>query len=104
VKIALVVVGVAVMAALTAARVGVWCDDQRLWQEAVRVSPLKPRPLVNLATVYARTAPDLADETWIQARELSLRRSLEERRITDRLTTINRERLHVDLVAWLNAP
>lgn len=47
---------VAVILGMTVAthqRARVWCSEVALWQSAVRSTPLKPRPRMNLGTAYA---------------------------------------------------
>ena len=55
--LALVAVGT-VLVLTAAARVHVWGDEHRLWREAVRVSPTKPRPWINLGREYALIGAD----------------------------------------------
>ncbi len=47
------IVGGLLLSLLTSSRVHVWGDERLLWMEAVRVSPDKPRPWVNLGKQYA---------------------------------------------------
>lgn len=59
-----VVVGL-LLSLITASRVPVWGDEARLWSEATRQSPQKPRPWVNLANMLAnRGATDMAIRTY----------------------------------------
>ena len=57
VRSALVVAG-AVMVLATAARVHVWGAERLLWQDAVRHSPEKPRPWINLGRLEALDGAD----------------------------------------------
>lgn len=51
-RISILVVGGLVLSLLTATRVQTWRGDLPLWAEAVRQSPDKPRPWVNLGKQY----------------------------------------------------
>lgn len=53
VRASVVVVGGIVLILLTAARVSVYGSERALWAEAVRVSPEKARPHMNLARLNA---------------------------------------------------
>lgn len=72
VRSALVVVGIAMVLA-TAARVQVWSGPERgIWMPAVRHSPEKPRPLINLGRMFAIDgADDLAANAFLRAADLA---------------------------------
>lgn len=46
------IVGLCLLAGMTHLRSQVWADDFTLWSAAVRVSPEKPRPRINLGKAY----------------------------------------------------
>ena len=57
----------------TATRVHVWSSERQLWVEAVRHSPEKPRPWINLGAEYGRDGAELlAAEAFQRAADLSL--------------------------------
>lgn len=103
---ALIVLG-ALLALSTSARASVWSDERRIWQEAVAVSPLKPRPWVNLGRQFALQGADgLAADCFRRAVALSAApgRPLEERRDGVRIAQANLDRLSFDLLTWLALP
>ena len=60
----------------TAGRLCVWRDARRVWAEAVRLAPDKPRPWVNLGRVYQLRGHDaLAIDAYETAMRLSLQPS-----------------------------
>ena len=71
-RISVLVVGGLVLSLLTATRVQAWRGDLPLWAEAVRLSPAKPRPWVNLGKEYhLRGHHDLARWAYQTAIDLS---------------------------------
>ena len=87
---------------VTADRTRVWQDERRLWAEAVRHAPAKPRPWANLGRQLAlRGADGLAEWHFQTAVDLAAARPLGERATTLALIATNRERLQMDLTAWL---
>lgn len=72
----------------TAARVEVWTDEARLWQEATQVSPQKPRPWVNYGKQLAlRGHTSGAELAYMEALRVSVPRP--ERRVTEMAAGVN---------------
>lgn len=65
----------ALLAALTFAQNGVWADEARLWRNAARYAPLKPRPFINLGRALEASGDDLgAKLAYERAVDLSYER------------------------------
>jgi Flp pilus assembly protein TadD len=74
----------------TATRIGVWGNELTIWQEAVRVSPHKPRPWVNLGRMLAQTGrPDAAAAAYHWASVVSTNRPPLEARIGRGMALVN---------------
>lgn len=74
----------------TAARVQDWTSERRLWTSAVAVSPLKPRPWINLGNAYSRLGSDgLAAYAYRTARDLARARTGSERSIGEGIAVAN---------------
>lgn len=62
----------ALLALLTLSQNRVWTDDVRLWQNAARFAPLKPRPFINLGRALEAAGDDAgAEAAYLRAADLS---------------------------------
>ena len=91
----------------TAQQVRIGGDALAVWRQATEVSPLKPRPWVNLGTQYARrdeTDPR-AQAAYAWALRLAETRPRAEREMTRQVVETNQQRLRpVDVQAWFQNP
>lgn len=87
----------------TASQVRVARDEVSVWQRAVTVAALKPRPWVNLGTQYVLRG-DLvrAEDAYRVALRLAEVRPAEERAMTGQVIAENRARMAVDIQQWIS--
>ena len=89
----------------TAAQVRLWHDEYRMWAQAVRVAPEKPRTWVNLAQQEVLKGTSLlAEDSYHRALWLALTRPESERRHTVHIVNTNLARMQLDVTAWINTP
>lgn len=60
-------------AVLTARQVPIWSSDLALWSQATTVSPLKPRPAVNVAAQYIQAGEWDKARWWVYRAERLIR-------------------------------
>ena len=90
---------------ITGSRVRIWQDERALWEEAVRESPLKPRPWNNLGrqrVIHGEMR--LATEAFNHAVVLAGARPPIEAGTARDVAQHNRAALSENIVAWLHAP